>query len=191
LVLDWGFDALYLKRKKMSGLKNSDGTSRLRNLSGDEQNNAEWMEGARFREYSSSAEVKSISSTPLAKAKRVIASRSRWIQQKKRKPEKRGEEEADTSHIQQGIENIRMTSEHSFPPNNNGSPALLTEVAILPPLPPPRSLTPITRGGPLNSWLNAPLSTSTTVRSKDATILSHTSNPGSWSASRAPPTKSW
>jgi len=171
----------------MSGLKNSDSTSRLRNRSGDEQNDAELMEGARFREYSSSTEVKSNSSTPLAKAKRVIASRSRWIQQKKRKPEKRGEEEADTSHIQQGIENIRMTSEHSFSPDNNSSPALLTEVAILPPLPPPRSLTPITGGDPLN----APLSTTTSVRSKDATILSHTSNPGSWSARRAPPTKSW
>jgi hypothetical protein len=172
----------------MFGLKNSDSTSRIRNRSDDEQNNDGWMEGARFREYSSSDEVKSITCTPLAKAKRVIASRSRWIQQKKRKPEKKGEEEADTSHIQQGIENIRMTSE-LFSPDNNSSPTLLTEVALLPPLPPPRSSsTPVAGGDTRDSRFNAPLSS---ARSKDGVIMSHTSNPGSWSANRAPPTKSW
>ncbi len=174
----------------MFGLKNSDSSSRIRNRSDDEQNNDEWMEGARFREYSSSAEVKSITSTPLAKAKRVIASRSRWIQQKKRKSEKKGEDEADTFHIQQGIENIRMTSEH-FSPDNNSSPTVLTDVALLPPLPPLRSSTPVTGGDTHDCWFNAPLSTSTSAPSKNAVIMSHTGNPGSWSASRAPPTKSW
>jgi hypothetical protein len=174
----------------MFGLKNSNSSLRVRNRSDDGGNNVEWTEGARKKKYSSPADGNSISSTPLANAKRVIASRSRWIQQKKRKPEMKREEEEDTSHIQQGIENIRMTAEQGFSPNNN-SHIELAETAILPPLPPPRSCTPTTEDETRCSWDHAPLSASVSVGILDATVISHTCTPGSWSASRAPPMKSW
>ena len=114
---------------------------------------------------------------PLAKAKRMIANRSALLQKKKLKPSAL---EEDTSIIH-GLQSINMAAAEEEV-DATGTP--LDEKLLLP----PRSCTPAVLEEKKCYWNLCHDSSSTTGA---GSLITVTGTPGSWSASRAPPKKSW